>query len=286
MLPVDRLRSYVVWIVYLFPSFHPTPVDTPFNSEMAYELKTANHIPNEILEYILLLLPSKKLLTVQTVNYQWQSLILHTSSLRRRLCLETYYCPQYKALRERDEPHVITINQNVTLAVPWFHPLSDQTQLLIHFPERDESSYRDFETFVGFHPSSGKPKDEPLCSVQYPSDSRRPGGSCQNEACWCIQQLTYPPTRAVRLQSHDVRPLAPKSRQLVAPQHIIHDQGITVGHLALCILEILRYRYKPGRSEILRPLYSRVFRKTCWIMQIPGNTIKEREWLHLYKTRI
>ena len=284
--PMDRLRSYALWIIYLFHSFHSISVETLSYFEMAYRLNTAAQIPNEILELILLLLPSKRLITIQTVNHHWRSLILHTSSLRGRLCLETYHCPRYKELRERDEPHLITINQNVTLAVPWFHWALGQTQLFLQFPERDESTYRDFESFVSLHRISEKPKDHPLSSVEYPPDSRRPAGSCQNKACWCVQQLTHPPTRAVQLQSYDMRPLAPTSRQPVAPQYIIHDQGITIGQLARCILDILRYWYKSGRSEILRPLYNRVFRKTFWIMQIPGNTIKEREWFHLYKTRI
>ena len=283
---MDGLRSYVLWIIYFVHSFHPISIDTLFSFEMAYNLNTAAHIPNEILERILLLLPSRKLITVQTVNHHWRSLLLHTPSLRRRLCLDNYHCLRYKEIRERDEPHLITINQDITLAVPWFHWPLGQTQLFLQFPERDESTYREFESFISIHLISEKPKDRPVCSVEYPHDSQRPAGSCQNKACWCVQQVTYPPTRAVRLQSYDMRPLAPTSRRPVAPQYIIHDQGVTIGQLARCVLDILRYWYKPGRSETLRPLYNRVFRKTFWIMQIPGNTTKEREWFHSYKTRI
>ena len=249
---------------------------------MEESCRTIIDLPNEILESILNYLSTENLLTLQSVDCRWRQMTLQTPSLQRRLCLGTYLSAHYNLLRQQQIAH-ISYNDTVSIALPWFQPHLDRNQLYITFPANSERAFHFFEHFVTAHPISNTLQDTPLCSCAFPDDSWESVSTCQNQVCWCSQQLTCPPSRIMTFYQNQWTSHSNIGEPSTLPQSILHENGITIGQLSRCVLKILRKWYNPGRSHPERPFCDLIFRQSCWSVRKPSNTKQEREWFEEYK---
>ena len=244
------------------------------------------YLPDEILESILSQLPSRKLLTLQRVSRHWQHVILQTPSLQRSLHLGSYLSNHYDRLNTTSPSVDIFYNELSSLAVPWFHWHLDQDRIFITFPTRSALSLQAFEHHVCSHPIRQSHMSTPQSSCTSLAKSRTAPGTCTSQACWCVQQITCPPTRAVRFYGKVWSLHSAGDDQIIKTQYIVHRQGITIGLLARYVLEIFHCWFQPGRSESFKPFYDRIFRCTCWFIQKPSTVKQEREWFELSESFI